>query len=291
MPYIEVSHEQKTKPTQHSVKELQNLGIQPDVIICRSDYEIDASSKGKMSLFCNVEKDCILQSLTTDNIYEIPLRLEEQGLAGAVLRKLKLEDRQPDLSAQIAFYEKNLSRLSDFDGVIVPAGFGVRGFDGKVAAAKYVRENGIPALMIGLGAQAALVEFARDVLGKAQASSTEFAPDTPDPIVYSPNKQPTFRKGLQVCKLVRGSKLEKIYSSGTIKERHRHKYEFNAAYASELAEHGLKFSGFSPDGIPEAFESDSDVFFIGTIFRPEFISRPNRPHPLITAFLKACKKA
>lgn len=347
VPYIEVSHEQKTKPTQHSVKELQNLGIQPDVIICRSDYEIDASSKGKMSLFCNVEKDCILQSLTTDNIYEIPLRLEEQGLAGAVLRKLKLEDRQPDLSAQIAFYEKgeelakrkggikiavlgkyvekhdayvslkeainhssiaidekvtvswlsseriekNLSRLSDFDGVIVPAGFGVRGFDGKVAAAKYVRENGIPALMIGLGAQAALVEFARDVLGKAQASSTEFAPDTPDPIVYSPNKQPTFRKGLQVCKLVRGSKLEKIYSSGTIKERHRHKYEFNAAYASELAEHGLKFSGFSPDGIPEAFESDSDVFFIGTIFRPEFISRPNRPHPLITAFLKACKKA
>ena len=347
VPYIEVSHEQKTKPTQHSVKELQNLGIQPDVIVCRSDYEIEASSKSKMSLFCNVEKDCILQSLTTDNIYEVPLRLEEQGLAGVVLRKLKLADRQPDLSSQMAFYEKkeelakrkgglkiavlgkyvekhdayislkeainhssialdekvsvswlsseridkNLTRLSDFDGVIIPAGFGVRGFDGKVAAARYVRENGIPALMIGLGAQAALVEFARDVLCKSEAGSTEFMPDTPDPVVKSLSEKPTFRTGAKVCKIVKGSRLEKIYSASSVKERHRHKYDFNADYADEFAARGLKFSGYGLDGkVPEAFELEGNNFFVGVVFRPEFISRPSRPHPLITAFMKSCEK-
>ena len=346
VPYIEVSHEQKTKPTQHSVKELQNLGIQPDVIICRSDYELDLSSRNKMSLFCNVDKDCILQSLTTENIYEVPLRLEEQGLASVVLRKLSLEDSEPDLRSQREYFEKkeelakrkgglkiavlgkyvekhdayisliealghssialdekvsvtyisserinekNVSRLSDFDGVIIPAGFGVRGFDGKVTAAHYVRTNGIPALMLGLGAQAALVEYARDVLGMPNASSTEFDPDTCAPVVTSLVTPPVFRKGAFASKLKKGSRLEKAYGKTLVSERHRHKYDFNKDYAEAFEKHGLEFTAFASDGTPEAFELCGGKFFVGVIFRPEFKSRPNRPHPLISAFLLSCK--
>lgn len=344
VPYIEVSHEQKTKPTQRSVKELQDVGIQPDVIVCRSDYEIDTSSKNKMSLFCNVEKDCIIQSLTTDNIYSVPLNLESQGLAKVVLRKLKMDDAQPKLEDWKAFYDKitelgtrkdgirivimgkyvekhdayislcealyhsgvasdtkvtidwmssdrigdkKLTKLGDYDGVIVPAGFGMRGFEGKIAAVRYARENDIPILMIGLGAQAGLIEYARDICGIGGANSMEMDPKTEFPVVTRSGDG--FRKGAQECILRSGSVVRRIYGADKITERHRHKYEFNKDYVKALEKKGLVFSGESPSGkYPEIFELSDKKFFIGVIFRPEFRSRPFKTHPLLDAFLQAC---
>lgn len=348
VPYIAVSREQKTKPTQHSVKELQNLGIHPDVIVCRSEREIDPASRDKISLFCNVDASCIIQSLTSSDIYEVPLKLEENNLARAVLKKLDLEDLKPDLTALSDFNgrslalserkgglkiavlgkyaekhdaylsikealshsavaldekitvswlsserinEKNVGKLTEYDGVIIPAGFGVRGFEGKIAAAHLVRTEHIPALMMGLGAQAALVEFARNVLGKPFASSVEFDPESVEPVITSLSPKPTIKVGGMSCNIAKGSLLSKIYGSTCVRERHRHKYDFNAAYVPDFEKNGLIFSGFDESGkIPQAFELKGDSFFVGVIFRPEFISRPLKPHPLFNAFLSACKK-
>ena len=343
VPYIEVSHEQKTKPTQRSVKELQDVGIQPDVIICRSDYDIDVSSKNKMSLFCNVEKDCIMQSLTTDNIYGLPLSLEEQGLAKVLLRKFKLPDAEPQLEDWKAFYqktcelaarkdgirivimgkyvekhdayislsaalnhsgvkadvkvhidwmssdritEKKLAKLKEYDGIVIPAGFGNRGFEGKVAAAKVARENDIPVLMIGLGAQAGYVEYARNVCGLGKATSAEMDPKT-DCAVVTPSGD-GFRKGAQECRLKPGTKAHEIYGDKTV-ERHRHKYELSKEYVHTLEKNGLVISGESPTGkYPEVFELPSKRFYVGVIFRPEFKSRLFKSHPLTDTFIAAC---
>ncbi|MCI8413583.1 MAG: CTP synthase [Clostridia bacterium] len=346
VPYIEMSGEQKTKPTQHSVKELQNVGIQPDIIVCRSDYPIGVDSKRKLGLFCNVDHDCIIQNLTTDNIFNVPLALEEEGLARVVLRKLRLADSQPDLAQWRAFCEKAqsvhadanelriglvgkyvelhdayvsltealdhsgiaigthvkivwissekltpaaLSRLSSLHGMVIPAGFGERGFEGKVNAARYARENGIPALMIGMGAQAGLVGFARSH-GLEKANSTEFDRKTAYPVVYSPYESPRFRCGAYPAVVKAGTKLFAAYKEQNISERHRHKYEINPEFVRTLEKEGLVFSAKSPSGkIYEAFELPDHPFYAGVMFRPEFKSRPDKPHPLITAFVTASK--
>ncbi len=347
VPYIEMSGEQKTKPTQHSVKELQNVGIQPDVIVCRSDYPIGADSKRKLGLFCNVDHDCIIQNLTTDNIFTVPLALEEEGLARVAARKLRLEEREPDLDSWREFCEKAqrvhssenklriglvgkyvelhdayvsltealdhsgiamdtcveivwipsekvtpaaVSRLQSLSGIVIPAGFGERGFEGKVNAARFARENGIPALMLGMGAQAGLVEFARKC-GMEKANSTEFDKKTAYPVVYSPFEAPRFRCGAEPASVKKNTLLHKIYGTDIISERHRHKYEFNPAFQRELEKEGLVFSVKGTAGkLYEAYELPGHPFYVGVVYRPEFKSRPDNPHPLITAFIGAAKE-
>lgn len=349
VPYIEMSGEQKTKPTQHSVKELQNVGIQPDIIVCRSDYPIGAESKNKLSLFCNVEKDCIIQNLSTPNLFQVPLMLEKEGLANVVIRKLKLEQREPDLTEWAAISakvdelnlrkvttkigivgkyvemhdaylsicealihsgivndtlveikwissetvsEENLSVLHGLNGIIVPAGFGTRGFEGKVKTIKYAREKDIPIFMIGMGAQAAVVEFARNVCKLDKANSTEQDENTQYPVVKKVvDNEKCFRRGAYICKLKAGSKAQSIYGMGEISERHRHKYEINNEYVQLMEKEGMVFSGISKEfGYPEILELPKKKFFIGVVFRPEFKSRANRPHPLFNEFVKVCKK-
>ena len=341
VPYIEMSGEQKTKPTQHSVKELQNVGIQPDIIVCRSDYPIAADSKRKLAMFCNVENDCIIQNLTSDNIFTVPLALEEDGLVRAALRKLRLEDREPALDgwrdfcrrAQAVHAAENklriglvgkytdlhdayvsltealdhsgiasdcaveivwipaekvkaaATRLHGLNGIVTAYGFGERGFEGKVNAARYARENGIT------GAQAGLVEFAR-AHGMDKANSAEFDRKTPYPVVYSPGEKPCIRTGAFVSNVRAGTKLAAVYGSQTVSERHRHKYEFNPVFAKELESAGLVFSVYSQNGkTPEAFELPAHPFYVGVAYRPEFKSRPDAPHPLITAFIAAAKRS
>ncbi len=342
VPYIEMSGEQKTKPTQHSVKELQNVGIQPDIIVCRSDYPIGVESKRKLALFCNVDTDCIIQNLTTDNIFTIPLELEKDGLARAAIRKLKLEEREPDLKSWLDFCNRYVqvqnsdkkvrigivgkyvdlhdayvslteslihsgiatgagveivwissekitpaaaNKLASLNGIVIPSGFGERGFEGKVNAARFARNNNIPTLMIGMGAQAGLVEFARS-FGMEKANSAEFDRKTPYPVVYSSADAPQFRKGAYISDLKKGSMLNKIYGADSVSERHRHKYEFNAQIIEPLSKHGLVFSAKSRNGdYIDAFELSGHKFYIGVLYHPEFKSRPDSPHPLITEFI------
>lgn len=347
VPYIGVSGEQKTKPTQHSVKELQNIGIQPDVIVCRSDFPLAQSSKDKLALFCNVDKDCIIENITTDNLFAVPLLLEEQGLSRVVCRKLNLTLPEPDLAewrkiserfTELCVSEKKIrvaivgkyvekpdaylsiamalvhsaiengvwvepvyiqsgslkpgetSALDLVDGIIIPGGFGHSGFEGKVIAARYAREHDVPVLMIGLGAQAGLVEYARDVMGK-DADSTEFEKKTPYPVAVRRNDGNSFRKGAFITRLESGSRLAAIYGKTEISERRRHKYEFNKALKADFKKFGLNFTGESKDGkLPEAYEIDGKKFSVGVIYHPEYLSRPTRPHPLFSAFVGACKK-
>ncbi len=342
VPFIEMSGEQKTKPTQHSVKELQNVGIQPDVIVCRSDYPLELGSKKKMAAFCNVYPDCIIENLTNDRILEIPLRLEAAGFASAVLRKLKLEDREADLSewkevvrraysvkktkqariaiigkyvemhdAYISLYEslkyaaidmqltfkldwlssdkltkKEIAELGKYDGIILPAGFGERGFAGTVGVAEYARKNDLPCLMIGLGAQAGLIEFARDVAGVKHAGSAEFG-EKDFPVVCAGKE---FKKGSHRTLLTKGSALADIYGGEEIAMRHRHRYEMNPAYMGELEKCGLLVSGRSEAGYIDAYELPTSKFHIGVAFHPEFNSKVGHPDKLIQAFLTAAAK-
>ncbi len=340
VPFIEMSGEQKTKPTQHSVKELQNVGIQPDVIVCRSDYPLELGSKKKMAAFCNVYPDCIIENLTNDRILEIPLKLEAAGFATAVLRKLKLEDREADLTewkevvrrayslkktkqakiaivgkyvemhdAYISLYESlkyaaidlrltfkldwiSSDKLTDgenlkgYDGIILPAGFGERGFDGTLTAAETARKNNIPCLMIGLGAQAGAIEFARNVAGLSDANSVEFG-ETDCPLVCGGTTP--FKKGNHLTTIKRGSVLAKAYGS-SIGMRHRHRYEINAKYADVLVKSGLSISGMSDDGFIDAFELPSNKFHVGVTFRPEFNSKVGHPDKLISLFLSSAAK-
>ncbi len=345
VPFIEMSGEQKTKPTQHSVKELQNVGIQPDVIVCRSDYPLEAGSKKKMAVFCNVRQDCIIENLTVDNILEIPLRLENEGFAAAVLRRLGLEDRPADLAkwreavtaarevgnktalriavagkyvemhdAYVSLFEalrysgyaigancetvgigsdtvteENAEKvLSGFDGIVIPAGFGERGFNGKTACAAFARKNDIPCLMIGLGAHAGAVEFARHVAGIEKADSVEFDKQCSDPVVCS--GKTSFKKGSHTTKVKRGSLLYKAYGEDKIKMRHRHRYEINKKYADKLEKAGMTVTGKSEDGYIDAFELDGKKFYVGVVFQPEFNARVGNPDKLITLFLDSCLK-
>lgn len=346
VPVIEMSGEHKTKPTQNSVKELQNIGILPDMIVCRSDYPLDDSAKKKLSMFCNVSRDCIIESVTTDNLYRVPLKLQDQHFSDIALKKLKLEPREPKIDewrdmcarAEAAAEEKNKIKigivgkyvekatayqsiidalntagllkhravditlvssadvendpavLAGYDGLLIAPGFGVRGFEGKVAAAKYARENDVPCLMIGLGAQAGLVEFARDVCTMTGASSQEFDENTSYPVVKFVEPR-MLKKGAFPSLITAGTYLSRIYGAPSTRERHRHRYDFNGDFEQMFLKNGLVCSAHSPTGVPEAFEIPTNKFFIGTIFNPEYRSRLLATHPIFAEFVKVVAEA
>ncbi len=350
IPYLTKSEELKTKPAQHSVKELLGLGIQPDVIVCRTEVPINDEIKEKLALFCNVPQRYVVQNLDAQYLYEVPLALEEEGLADIVCERLALDAKPVDLSewtdmverlrnlnkvAKIAIVGKYVSlhdaylsvvealkhggiangadvdikwidscvvtednvseMLGDVDGILVPGGFGNRGIEGKILAAKYARENKIPYFGICLGMQTALIEYSRHVLGYEDANSSEINPETTHPVIDLMPEQKnvemlggTMRLGKYPCKIDIDSKAYEAYGQELIYERHRHRYEVNNDYREELTAKGLKLCGTSPDNrIVEMIEIADHPWFIAVQFHPEFKSRPNRPHPLFKDFIKA----
>ena len=352
LPYIGASGELKTKPTQHSVSTLRGIGIQPDVIVCRSSYPVTAETREKIGLFCSVAPDCVIEEPDAKTIYEVPLTLHEQKLDTIVLRTLGLDDsREPDMSDWREFLAKRKAaarpvtialvgkytgnkdaylsvnealshaaislgarlkivpveseeiddanaaeKLGFADGILVPGGFGVRGINGKIAAARYAREHDVPYLGICLGMQIAAIEFARHVLGLPAANSLEFDPNTSDPVIHLMEEQKgvtarggTMRLGAYPCGLVPGSRArEAIYKTAAISERHRHRYEFNDAYRERFAAAGMKVAGVCPSGgQTEIMENENCRWFVGVQFHPEFKSRPVRPHPLFVGFVAA----
>jgi len=348
MPYLSKGGEMKSKPTQHSVKELLSIGIQPDMLVCRTEREMSREVKSKLALFCNVEDDCIIQNLDADSLYELPLMLEKEKFADVVLRKLNLENREADLSDWIEMVERernmqkevnialvgkyvelhdaylsvveslhhagisnsanvniqwvNAEHLTeenaaetfkDSHGILVPGGFGNRGLEGKITAIKYARENKIPFFGICLGMQCAVIEYARDVLGYADAFTSEVMPDTTHPVIDLMPEQKdiedlggTMRLGAYPCKLAKDSFANKAYGQELVYERHRHRYEFNNVYREELKNAGMSVTGLSPDErLVEIVEVHDHPWFVGVQFHPEFKSRPNRPHPLFRDFV------
>ena len=353
IPYIKASGELKTKPTQASVKELQGMGIQPDIIVCRSEQPLDQGIKDKIALFCNVPNDHVLQNLDVEYLYEAPLAMEEEHLAQVTCKCLNLECPTPDLTdwkdmvnalrhpnkevdiALVGKYiqlhdaylsvvealkhggiaeratvnihwvdseelnEENVDEvLGSMQGILVPGGFGSRGVEGKILAAKYARENKIPYLGLCLGMQVAIIEFARNVCGFHDAHSIELDPNTTHPVIALMPDQDgvediggTLRLGAYPCELDKDSKAHAVYGESTIHERHRHRYEVNNDYRNVLVENGMKLSGISPDGrIVEMIEISDHPWFIATQAHPEFKSRPNRPHPLFKGFVEAACK-
>ena len=354
VPYVSGSNEYKSKPTQHSVKQLQSQGIMPNIIICRCDRKLDESIKQKISLFCNVKPDCVMENLTVPVLYEVPMMLHNQGFDDIVCRELKLRTPPADLSEWTAMLDRIRRRnkevtiaivgkyvklhdaylsimealhhagyensakirlcwvdaeeltddnaaefLSDCDGILVPGGFGDRGIEGKIKAARYARENNIPYFGICLGMQIAVIEFARHVAGLDGANSSEFDPEGRYSVIdLMPDQQGnipkggTMRLGSYPCKIKPGTIMARAYQSGMISERHRHRYEFNNRYREILQQAGLLISGTSPDGyIVETIEIPQNDFFIGVQFHPEFKSRPNRAHPLFREFVAAALKS
>lgn len=350
LPYLSVSKEQKTKPTQHSVKDLLSLGIQPDVIVCRSEIGVSIELKKKIALFCNVPTECVIENLDLPLLYEVPLALEKEGLADIACQRLGYPDAKPDLATwkemvyalknpehrveialvgkYAALHDAYLSvvealthggagirtkvtirwidsdqlteetcdrMLADVDGILVPGGFGHRGIEGKLIAARYAREKKIPFFGICLGMQVAIIEFARNVLNLQSAHSSEFDPRTPDPVIDLMPEQAgidqmggTMRLGQYPCILNEKSKVYQAYQQSLIHERHRHRYEVNNDYRNDLTAGGMIISGTSPDNhIVEMVELDDHPWYIGCQFHPEFKSRPNRPHPLFAGFVKS----
>ena len=357
LPYIFGSNEIKSKPTQHSVKELQSLGIKPDILVCRTENDIPDSVREKLSMFCNVRKTSVIQNKTAYCLYAVPLMLEEEGLAREVCNHLKLDNYIPDNSKWIemvenirnidkekeikiaivgkyikledsyisvieslyhAGFENNVKvkvdlidsekinkdtveeKLSKYDGIVVPGGFGNRGIEGKIETIKYARENKVPFLGICLGMQMAVVEFARNVLGLKDANSAEFDEKTKNPVIHIMEEQKgidkkggTMRLGAYPCVLKEESLAKKIYEKKEISERHRHRYEFNNEYRERMEQEGLKISGTSPDGMlveMVELENKKHPYFIAGQFHPELKSRPNRPAPLFVGLIKACLK-
>lgn len=353
VPFLKGSNEHKSKPTQHSVKELRSMGISPNIIIARADEPIDDSIKAKISLFCNVKPDCVIENLTLPCLYEAPLMLHDRGLDEVVCRELGLKTESPDLSEwenmikkihnrqrevvigivgkYVKFPDAYLSiieslnhagydretkvrikwvesgevtkqnvaeKLDGINGIIIPGGFGDRGIEGKIEACRYARENRIPLLGICLGMQIAVIEFARNVCGLADAHSSEFNKNSTHPVidlmeeqVGIVNKGGTMRLGAYPCRTRKGTKLQSLYGGELISERHRHRYEFNNAYRDTLTEKGLVICGTSPDNsLVEAVELPDNEFFIGVQYHPEFKSRPNKPHPLFLGLLDAALK-
>jgi len=354
LPYISSTGELKTKPTQHSVKELRSIGIQPDVIVCRSDYPVAEEFKDKIALFCDVEKRAVVGLTTASVIYEVPLILDEAGMGEIVAEKLRLPAASRDLSEWRSMVEKmkkpkskvsialvgkyvklrdaylsvrealchaalyhdrdveivwieseelekdgGEALLRTANGIVVPGGFGYRGIEGKIIAARYARENNIPYLGLCLGLHMMVIEFARHVLKSAKPNSTEFDKDTPYPVIdLLPNQREvkdkggTMRLGLYPCQLVPGTHAADAYNTPLVYERHRHRFEFNNKYREVLSKAGLVASGISPDGkLVEIVELAGHPWMVGTQFHPEFTSRPNRAHPLFRDFIGAAKKA
>ena len=351
VPYLQGSNEHKTKPTQHSVKELQGMGIHPDLIVLRSDVPIeDPAIFRKVAMFCNIQPACVLENRTLDVLYECPLMLEKQNFSSLVCRRLGIAAQPPELNAWVQMVDSihhlrhkttialvgkyvqlhdaylsvmealkhagyaesteiNLrwvdsesvteencaSLLGDTDGILVPGGFGCRGTEGKILAARYAREEQIPYLGLCLGMQIAVIEFARHAAGLTGANSREFDENAPYKVIdFMPgqndniDKGGTLRLGAYPCMIREGTVMEKCYKTKIITERHRHRYEFNNLYRDILEKAGLVVSGTSPDGkLVETVELHNHPFFVGVQYHPEFKSRPNKPHPLFTGFVRA----
>ncbi|MCL2235533.1 MAG: CTP synthase [Defluviitaleaceae bacterium] len=341
LPYLEKGGEIKTKPTQHSVKELLSLGIQPDMIVCRTEIPLEADIKDKIALYCNVPKECIIENADCDSLYQVPLCLEEENFAQVALRRLGLQDRMPDLSEWQAILDKAKEAtkhvkisfvgkytvlpdaylslieavkaasfevgvdveinwvaselmeegqshlLEDSAGIIICGGFGPRGSEGKVLAAKFARENGVPCLGIGMGMEAMAIEFARGVMGLDRANSAEFDETTEHAIFVNPGKG--LRKGAHTCTLTEGTLAHKIYGQTEISERHRHRYEFDSTFIPAFEAAGMTISGKGKGGnLAEILEIANHPFYLGIIAHPQFKSRPNRPHPIFVRFLEVC---
>jgi CTP synthase len=354
LPYIGATGELKTKPTQHSVRELRSIGISPDMIVARSDYAVDDDIREKIALFCDVEKRAVVPMVTTKVLYEVPMMFEKARVGEYILERMGLSARQaPDWSlwerlvaetrrekptAKVALVGKYIElhdaymsvreavkhaalslgieveitwvhsaelekgrgweSIYGVDGIIVPGGFGSRGIEGKILAARYARENKVPYLGLCLGMQLMVVEFSRLTLGDEEANSTEFDRATPHPVIdLMPDQRDiadmggTMRLGLYPCQLQPKTLAAQAYQQDLVNERHRHRFEFNNAYRQVLEEAGMRYSGLSPDGrLVEIAEMEEHPFMLGTQFHPEFLSRPNRPHPLFLAFLEAVMK-
>lgn len=350
LPYIGATGELKTKPTQHSVRDLRSIGIQPQVIIARTDHPVNKDVANKIALFCDVDEEAVIPLVTTDLLYEVPLMLEDAGLGDYLVEQLQLDVMPPDLgdwramirrmrsakkllriavvgkyvelhdaymSVKEALFhaasandyqvqvewiysgdlekERGWERLEHVDGIIVPGGFGQRGIEGKIKAAGFARERKIPYLGLCLGMQVMCIEFARSVLGLEAANSSEFD-NTPHPVIDLMLEQRgitdmggTMRLGLYPCRLLPGSVASEAYGGVVeVQERHRHRFEFNNAYRAAYEKHGMVFSGLSPAGdLVEIAEIKDHPFMVGSQFHPEFLSRPNAPHPLFCAFVAA----
>ncbi len=350
VPFLSGSDEHKSKPTQHSVKELQGMGVSPNIIVLRCDKPLEQSIFQKISMFCNVKHDCVFENITLSNLYEVPVMLEKEGFSKVVCRELGIKTGEPDLSDWMQMLEliKNLSRnvriglvgkyvqlhdaylsvaealrhagyhlgarvniewidsetltpenyediLSKMDGILVPGGFGGRGIEGMILAAKYTREHNVPYFGICLGMQIAVIEYARNVAGIKDANSGEFDEICKNKVIdFMPgqsdniDKGGTLRLGSYPCKIAPGTTMERCYKTELIHERHRHRYEFNNDYRETLAQHGLTISGTSPDGrLVETVELSDRRFHVGVQFHPEFKSRPNKAHPLFYGFVEA----
>jgi CTP synthase len=349
VPYIAAGGELKTKPTQHSVKELTGLGIQPDVLLCRTDRLLEKKIKAKIASFCNVDENSVITAKDVEWIYEVPLIFHQEGLDDRIVEKLHMWTGAPNLKkwervvqvlknpketvriAVVGKYmdlkesykslmealvhggianearveldcieaekieESGTKILDQADGILVPGGFGDRGSEGKITAARYARENRIPYFGICLGMQMAVVEFARNVSGCERANSTEFDPATPHPVIHLmeaqkgiENKGATMRLGAYPCALQDDTLAAKVYGKKKISERHRHRYEFNNGYREALTQKGMTLSGLSPDGnLVEIVELKDHPWFLGCQFHPEFKSRPLDSHPLFKGFIKA----
>jgi len=351
VPYIAAVGELKTKPTQHSVRELMEIGIQPDVLICRSERALDEGTRKKIALFTNVPFEGVIEARDVDTIYEVPLDLRRQRLDDVVLELLEIEAPPTDLAewSRIVECVKNptagtvriavVGKYTDlvdsyksvqqglihggiandvrveidwvssenyeagtldhhfegFDGLLIPGGFGDRGIEGMLMAIEWARENGLPFFGICLGLQCAIIEFARNVCGRAGANSVEFDPNTTDPVICLMDSQQqvttkggTMRLGAYAASLREGSRVEQVYAEREIKERHRHRYEVNNEYRELLEEQGLMMSGTSPDqGLVEMIELSDHPWFVACQFHPELKSRPTRPHPLFASFIGA----
>jgi len=362
VPYISTAGEVKTKPTQHSVKELRSIGIQPDVLLCRSNHPISENDRRKIALFTDVDMRAVIPLSDVESIYQIPLLLAQEKLDQIVCEKLKLDTPPPNLSewetvverlktpsmkVKIAMVGKYMNLtdayksltealihagihtrtqvdihyidaediikqgtdcLNEVDGILVPGGFGKRGIEGKIQAVQFARENNVPYLGICLGMQVAVIEFARNVAGLENAHSTEFNTKTVHPVIaliiewltesgtveqrdQRSEKGGSMRLGGQACHLMKGSKTQELYEKEIIRERHRHRYEFNNQYMSMLRQAGLIFSGMSADGnLVEVIENPHHPWFIGCQFHPEFTSTPRDGHPLFTGFVRATRR-
>ena len=350
LPHIGATDELKTKPTQHSVRELRGIGIQPNVIIARTDHPVNDDIINKIALFCDVDEHAVIPLETADNIYAVPLMIEESGLGEFIVNRLRLEAEKPNLTewreivrkcraakdklriaivgkyvelhdAYMSVKEaivhagvqhnqdveirwihsgelekgKRIAELEELDGMIVGSGFGYRGIEGKIIAAKYAREHKVPYLGLCLGMQVMCIEYARNVLGLDDANSSEFEMSTPHPVIDLMLEQRaitdmggTMRLGEYPCVLAPNSLASRAYARTEIMERHRHRFEFNNDYRKLFSANGVSFSGLSPDGIlVEITELQDHPFMLGCQFHPEFLSRPNRPHPLFSALIQA----
>ena len=352
VPYLKAAQELKTKPTQHSVKELQGMGIQPDILVLRTERHLDDHLRMKVASFCNVDLECVVQSEDMPSIYEVPVSMQQQGLDAAIMRKIGIPvgetpamkpwreflDKQRnatrevnvalvgkydlqdayksireslnlagiynDVKMKIHFINSEhitrqnvASQLSGMAGIVVCPGFGTRGIEGKIIAAEYTRTHDIPTFGICLGMQMMVIEFARNVLGYKDANSSEMDTQTPHNVIDMMEEQKTItqmggtmRLGAYECELVKGSRVYEAYGKETlIKERHRHRYEFNNVYQAEYEQHGMKCVGINPAAnLVEIVEIPDKKWYIGTQFHPEYSSTVLHPHPLFMSFIKAC---